>query len=174
MPPKRPTQFDTLLRIRQRQEDLYAAALATARRDVQRAEQQRDAITQAQQLMLEKAVQRAQALFDPREIRTYYQYERHLQRLVDMRDAEIRKLKKVAEERRQELEEAMKRRRIIEKLIERKMHTYHEEIRKEEQHQADEVSSNYASLVGHERLIRGGGPTIAATVVEATDMAMEN
>ena len=174
MPPKRPTQFDTLLRIRQRQEDLYAAALATARRDVRHAEQKRDTISQAQQLTLQKAGERSHALFDPREIRTYYQYERHLQRLADVSDAEIRQLNKVAEERRQELEEAMKRRRIIEKLIERKMRVYHEEVRKEEQHQADEVSSNFASHVGHERLLRGGGPTVASTVVEASEIAMEN
>ena len=173
MPPKKPTQFDTLLRIRQRQEDYRAAALANAQRDVRQAEARRDAIFEEQRRMFTRAGERAKAAFDPGEIRAYYQYERHLQLVADQQDAKIQQLKQVAEERRLELEDAMKRRRIIEKLIERKMRTYHEEVRKEEQHQADEISSNYASLVGHERLHRGGGPTISTNIAESTEIVME-
>lgn len=170
MPPRRPAQFDTLLRIRRRQEDLRAAALGAAHRDVRHAEGQRDAIADAQLHILHEAGERAHDVFDPREVRLYYQYERHLQTLSDNKDAEIVSLKKVAEERRVELEEAMKRRRMIEKLIERKMSAYEDEVRKEEQHLADETASNYASIVGRERLKRGGGPAMATSVSEPGDM----
>lgn len=173
MATKKPTQFDTLLRIRRRQEDFHAAALAKAQRDVQQAEALRNAILRQQRLMFTKAGERTSALFDPREIRAYYQYERHLQYVADNQDVKILELKKVAEDRRLELEDAMKRRRIIEKLIERKVRAYQQEIRNEEQHQADEISSNYASLVGQERLHRGGGPAISTVLAESPEIAME-
>lgn len=170
MPPRRPEQFNTLLRIRRRQEDLRAAALGAARREVQRAESQRDAIAEAQSAALETAGARAQERFDPGEIRLYYQYERHLQVLSDAKESEIVQLKGVAEQRRAELEDAMKRRRMIEKLIERKMKVYDAEVRKDEQHAADETASNYASLTGRQRLRRGGGPTMATSVSEPGEL----
>jgi len=146
-----PVQFDTLLRIRERQEDLCAEALAKARRDVAVTEQDREGIVRMRFAMLQEAGQRAHSAFDAADVRSYYQFERHLARLTDEKDAWLVKLRAVAEARRSELEEAMKRRRIIEKLIERKRGAFVAEARKEEQKMADETAANYAAIAryGH-------------------------
>ena len=131
MPKRPPVQFDMLLRVRKRQEDLRAQALAAARRDVMTAERQREALLEQQRETFAEAGKHARAQFDAREVRMYYQYERFLARLVDDKDVAIGQFRRVAEEKRVELEEAMKRRRIVEKLIERKRRAYAAELRKE-------------------------------------------
>ena len=166
MPKRPPVQFDMLLRVRERQEDIRAQALAVARRDVMTAERQREALVEQQRETFAEAGKRARAEFDAREVRMYYQYERFLARLVDEKDVAIGQFRRVAEERRVELEEAMKRRRIVEKLIERKRRAYAAELRKEEQTFADETAANYAAIA------RRKGPH-AVAVFEFSEDAIE-
>lgn len=140
-------QFDTLLRIRKRQEELRAFALAEARREVRAAEQERDELSGWRLEMFREAGTHARAVFDPGDVRLYYRYERHLARMIDDKDAQIVQLSKVEEARRMELDGAMKRRRIIEKLLERKERQAREETRKQEQKAADETASKYAARI---------------------------
>jgi len=144
--PRRPAQFDTLLRIRQIQQDLRAQDFASAQRQVFAAEQQRDSLSQERQGLFDEAGQRARNRFDAREIRAFYQHERHLARLIDDADSEIRRLRVVAGERRAELEEAMQRRKMVEKLRERKMNEYLAAIRKDEQKLTDEKATGAAAV----------------------------
>lgn len=144
--PRRPAQFDTLFRIRQIQQDLRAQDFASAQRQVAAAEQQRSSLSQERLGLLDEAGQRARKRFDAREIRAYYQHERHLARLIDDTDSEIRRLRSVAEERRVELEEAMQRRKMVEKLRERKMNDYLAAIRKDEQKLSDEKATGAAAV----------------------------
>lgn len=144
MPARSPRQFDVLLRIRERQEELRALAHGVAQRDVQAAEGERALLEHQQMGTLEEAGRKTRERFDAWEVRLYYQYERHLARLIDDKDAHIAQLRQVAEQRRAELEEAMKRRRIVEKLIERKRRVYVAQTLNEEQKFADEVAGNYA------------------------------
>ena len=146
MPKSRRAHYDMLLRVRRRQEDIRAQALAAASRDVRVAEQQRAALAGHQRLMFEEAGARVRDRLDPQEVRMYYQYERHLARLIDEKDAAIIELRGIAEARRAELEEAMKRRRIVEKLKERREHTFMAQARKEEQRLADEAATNHAAV----------------------------
>ncbi len=142
---RRPDRYNTLLRIRKRQEDLRAYALAASRRDLQLARDERARIVEEQQQMLARAGELAQRGFDASDVRRYYQYERHLARLGDVKDASIRQLEQATEERRAELEEATKAKRIVEKLVERKMDVYQHELRKLEQKTLDEVATSYAA-----------------------------
>ena len=142
---KDPAAFDTLLRIRRRQEDLKAGVLATAIRAVQSAQEQRARIVEEQQQALSHAQVARGSRFDASEVRRYLQYERHLARLRDDKDATLRALQAEAEIRRGEVETAMKERRMVEKLRARKMTVWLHERRRAEQQAMDEVATAYAA-----------------------------
>lgn len=145
--PRRPVQYDVLLRIRKLQEDLRAQSLAEARREVKTAEALRDSLIEQRHSILETASARARERFDPREVALYYQYERFLSRLRDEKEAEIDQLRGIEEVRRSELEDAMKRRRIIEKLRERKWKAFDVGVLKEEQKLSDETATNAVARI---------------------------
>jgi len=84
--------------------------------------------------------------FDARDIRQYYVYERYLARLAVEKDANLAQLRSVEETRRNELEDAMKERRIVERLKERLTDAFLEEVTKEEQKTTDETATNHAAL----------------------------
>ncbi len=147
MPKKPSAQLDTLLRIRRRQEDAHARVLADARKDVRRAEEELASIEARQVETLDQAGKLARRQFDAQEVRLYYQYERHLARLADDTSEKAEELRQIAEQRRKELEEAMKRRRIMEKLIDRKIQIYMAELRREEQNLLDEIAGNRAAAL---------------------------
>lgn len=151
MPRLKPFQYNTLLRIRKRQEDLRAQALAAARRDVRGVERRLDEIGLEQTRTLMRAGKRASRGFTASDVRRYYQYERYLAHLATQSDAELAELRVQAQERRQELGDAMKRRRILERLKERRQQAFETELNKEMQAMADEVATNYAAIARSER-----------------------
>ena len=145
--PRRPWQkYATLLRVRERQERLRAQALAEARRDVLRAEKQRDALGEEQRRILLAAGKAAEAEVDAPKVQSFFQYERHIAHLSVEKDSEIHSLRKVAEKKRSELEEALKRRKIVERLTERVKEQYLIHVRKEEQKLLDETAAVKAAL----------------------------
>ena len=146
MPPKKRGHYATLLRVRKHMEEQKAQVLAATRREIRVAEGERNSITEEQRRALDTAGNLAREVFDPSDVRRYYQYERHLARLVVQKDAEIRGLKRRADKERRDLEEAMKKRRVAEKLEERTAAAYEAYIRKEDQKQADETATNYAAM----------------------------
>ena len=95
-----PKSYDTLLRVRQRQEDLRAQTLAEARRREHLALAERDALAQEQQRMLEEAGTLLTRHFDAADVRRYFQHERHLARLGDDKDIQILEFQAQAEARR--------------------------------------------------------------------------
>jgi len=141
-----PHRFDTLLRVRKRQEEIQAQALAVAKRSVQTARDQRSKLAQERKNTFQQAGKAVHPRFDASEVRKFYQYARHLAHLGDLKDVEIRELVTLAEERQEELEDAMKARRIVEKLMERKMTVFKKELAKQEQKAIDEVATNYAAM----------------------------
>ena len=116
----KPTPYDTLFRVRKRQEDQKAQALGMVRRDIQTTATRRDEIAREQRRTLDSAAAESQGKFDAEEVRRYYQYERHLAQLAVEQDAELARLRSVEEERRLELEDAIKQRRMVERLCERR------------------------------------------------------
>ncbi len=139
-------RYDTLLRVRRRQEELKAQALAEVRREIERVTLERDELARQQQLALEKAEVRDGSVFRADEVQAYYQYERHLARMAVEKDARIRELGDLAEQRRMELDEALKQRRMVEKLAEREAALRHAATQKKEQANLDEAATNQAAL----------------------------
>lgn len=144
--PKPWQKYATLLRVRERQERLKAQALASARRDVDRAQIQRNALAEEQRLLLEEAGVASRAHVDAHKTQSLIHYERHIARLAVDKDAEIHALNNVAEKRRAELEESMKRRKVVERLDERERLNYRNHVMHEEQKLLDETASVQSAL----------------------------
>jgi len=121
---RKPVQYDTLVRIRQLQEDLQAQILAATRYQAMQAEERRNQLQAERRRLLEEAADKAKHSFDAQVIGAYYRYERHLSHLADLEDAELARLHAVAESQRVELEQAMKHRRMVEKLKEQLVAAY--------------------------------------------------
>ncbi len=147
MPRRRPFRYEALLRVRQHEEDFKAQALAAVRRDIGAAKRQRAEIELQQRTMLEQAGRLAREKLDAAAVHGYYQYERHLARLAVEKDAELAELRGLEDTRRGELEDAMRRRRIVERLKERQNKTFWEEVDKEQRKFADEVATNRAAMM---------------------------
>lgn len=143
-----------MVRVRRRQEDLKAQALAQAQRDVRTATEQREALDVYQRQMLGRAGELMQGDdVDASALRQVYQHERHLARLGIERDADIQRLQLIAEGKRRELEEALKQRRVVEQLEARAVEQYRRFRTDLEQKQNDEIAAVRAI-----RGDRGAGP----------------
>lgn len=138
--------LSTMVRVRRRQEDLKAQALAQAQRDVRNAMEQREGLEMYQRRMLDRAGELMLGDdVDASAVRQVYQYERHLARLSIERDADIRRLEQVAEGKRQELETALKNRRVVEQLETRAVERYRQFRNDLEQKHNDEIATVRAS-----------------------------
>lgn len=143
---RRRRSLGTLLRIRKRKEELEAQALADAHRDVDQATRQREALAREQQRALTRMGELSQGEFDASDVRRYHQHERYLAARGVDKDADIRALEAVREERRAALEEASKRKRVVEKLIERRTGAWRDHVARQEQRALDETASIRAAL----------------------------
>ena len=146
MPSLKPFAYGTLLRVRERQEELKAGALSATRRQLRQAEFQHADLVRQQMFMLTEAGRRTQYTFDAGDVRRYYQFERYLARLVVEKHAQIGEIRRAESVQRAELEEAMKKRRIVERLKERWLRARTYTINKNEQAILDEVASNQAAV----------------------------
>lgn len=146
MAPKAEARYDTLMRVRQRQEEMKAAALAEILRAIQVTEQQRDEIARQQRQIIEQARQATQREFRAASVEDFYRYERHLARLAVEKDARIVELRAAELVRRKELETAYKSRRMVEKLNDREQAAYSAHVNKKEQAALDETATNHAAM----------------------------
>jgi flagellar protein FliJ len=142
----KPFRYHTLLRVRERQEELRAMALAEVRREIHVNQVQQDEIIASQRRALSDAGRATREEFDAVDVRRYFLYERHLARLAVEKDANIKRLRRIEDERRDGLEDAMKQRRVVEKLKERQQRTFNLAVAKENQKAADEVATIRAAL----------------------------
>lgn len=143
---RRLKQYALLLRVRKRREDLKAAALAAARRDVRNAEHDRDQIEAYQRKIIEQATDSTRGKLRAGRANEYIHYERHLARLAVKKDAEIATMEQTAEERLEELSEAAKQRRIVDKLNENLGRQHMREKAKIEQRAYDELGAVRSAL----------------------------
>ena len=151
MPRRRRFRYDTVLRVRKRQEELKAAALGETCRAISAAEQAREEIIQQQIRTLHDAGKAASHRFAAADVHRYYLYERFLARRAVDKDATLAQLRDEEAQRRFELEEAMKRKRIIERLKERQHRALLAEVNKEEQAVTDEAATNHAAIARRRR-----------------------
>ena len=140
-----PNRYAVILRLRQRAEDRQALAVAAARNALQQATRQRTSLELARQSALEHAGSSMANPFDADEVRSYYQYERHLASLRDQKDAQIRELQRQESEQLAILEQKTRERRIAEKLHERRRESYRMFLRQAEQKNLDETAVMYAA-----------------------------
>jgi len=149
---RNPDRYAVLLRVRKQEEDVKAQELARSREAIQRGQRERSSLELTRRQALEQAGTSLLAQFDAAEIRSYYQYERHLAHLRDQKDAEIRELKADEAIRIDVLDRAIQARRIAEKLHERRRDAYRRHLDREAQKRLDETATMYAAR-GHK------GPT---------------
>ncbi|MCF6284148.1 MAG: flagellar FliJ family protein [Candidatus Hydrogenedentes bacterium] len=140
-----PNRYAILLRLRKQTEDLKAQDLATSHRALQRSQRERTSLELTRRSALEQAGKTLLEEFDAAQVRSYYQYERHLATLRDQKDAEIRDLQSIEAEKMEALEKATQARHIAEKLHERRRNTYLEYLDREAQKQLDETATMYAA-----------------------------
>jgi len=112
-------RYEVLLRVRKRQEDIKAQALAVKRNEHAALRRQRRELDERRRTMLKEADIPRGARVDPVRLQAVYQFERHLARRADAKDAEIAVHAGVVQAARAELESALAQKRIMEKLIER-------------------------------------------------------
>ncbi len=139
-------RLTTVLRVRKRQEELRAQALAETQTGIRNAEHRRTELVTLQRTMLSNADALTRAEFDAADVRRYYQYERHLSRCVVDTDAQLAQLSGVAEDRRVELEEAIQKKKAIERLQVRHRAAVADDVRYWEQRTNDEIASGRAYL----------------------------
>ncbi len=133
--------YKRLTRIRKRQQDWKAQELAAIQRERMTLEERRASIYAAQQNILNNAQDRKKYLIDAWDIQRYYQFERHLARLGDDTDAEIRTLESQEDSCRDALTEAMKLRRMMEQLANHESGRVSRHLLKTEQRLLDEIAT---------------------------------
>lgn len=143
---RRAFRYETLLRVRRLHEEQQALRLAGVRRQILRAQQERDSILEEQRRILDAAGRAATRRFDPAEVQRFYNYERYLARRAVERDAELASLGRQESERLGELETATRRKRIVERLKEHHTATSKAELNKAEQKITDEAAVRQAAV----------------------------
>jgi flagellar FliJ protein len=149
--PSRQFRYATLLRVRQLQEDMAAQTLAEVRRQMRFVEKRRASIVDEQRHVLDAAADATKSLsggFHAASIEPFFQYERHLSRMATEQEAALAALSELEQQRRNEVIEASKRKRIMELLKERHRREYGAYVTKETQKVSDETASNRAARKG--------------------------
>lgn len=133
-------RYDTLLRVRKRQEDLKAQAAGEARRAHLALRREQRHLEERRRALLTMADTPPGAAINPVRLEGVYQYDRHMARVIDTKNTEILEHGRKVSEAEAELESAMGRRRIMEKLIERAERAERWRFVRREQQEHDEFS----------------------------------
>ncbi len=136
----------SVLRVRKRQEELRAQALAETQSTIRKTQNRRTELIELQHRMLTNADVLTRSEFDAADIRRYFQYEQHVSRSVVDTDAQLAQLAGVAEDRRAELEEATRKKKAIVRLEDRHRDDVASDDRYWEQRTNDEIASGRAYL----------------------------
>lgn len=142
---RNPNRYAAILRIREQAEDRQSQTVARVRHRIQTARRERTSLELTRQSALEQAGTTLKQHFDASDIRSYYQYERHLAGLRDQKDAQIREMLREESAEVKLLEKATQARRIAEKLHERRREAFRIFVLKEEQKALDETANKYAA-----------------------------
>jgi flagellar export protein FliJ len=143
---RRMRRLETLVRLRKQEEDARVRELGAVRRDIASAMNQRDSIGEMQRAMLEDAAKRTRAQFSADEMQRFYQFERHLAGLAIDADSAIQEMRTVEAERLEDLKDANRRKRTMEKLAENALADRAAHTTKTERQLIDEVAINRNAL----------------------------
>ncbi|OQA01097.1 MAG: flagellar biosynthesis chaperone [Planctomycetes bacterium ADurb.Bin412] len=136
-------RLDPLLRLRQQEEEQKKRAVGSLLTEINRQQNQvlemaADLAREGQQLRQ----QYAQGTVDLEWIRFYRMYVMHTQQAMARRTAEIFQIQTSLTAARQELTEAARKTKILEKLKEKKKNSYDYQLRREETRAQDEIGMN--------------------------------
>jgi len=136
-------RLDPLLRLRQQEEDQKKRAVGSLLTEINR--QQNQVLEMATALAREGQLLREQyagGRVDLEWIRFYRMYVMHTQQAMARRTTEIFKIQANLTTARQELAEAAKQTKILEKLKEKKKNSYDRQLQREENRAQDEIGMN--------------------------------
>lgn len=142
---KRPDRYEALLRLRQREEDARAAALAKAVGAIRNAESRRHSLVERHEDTLQRATEAAKGTSAAR-MEQYAQYERHITQLIAHTDLDIEQLHGERQKRQKEFEASHRRRKMIDRLTERITNRWNTHVQREERKVLEEsVAMRYAN-----------------------------
>lgn len=141
----RPFRYGALLRVRKIEEDQEAQKLAALQRARQLSEQRLASIRDIQRRMFEEAAQEQRSRFRASEIDRYYQYEQHMARQALEADADVEALRREEAAQREALKHALRQRRIVGKLKERRDEQWRAYRAHHDQRLSDETAVNQAA-----------------------------
>jgi len=142
---KDPNRYAALLKLRQRKEDMKSGEMAESTRELHNAQIFQNELMVNQRQMLERS-HRAEGILDAEDVRASHQYGRYLADRIVEQDAQIQMLKHKVSITRSELEETMKDRRIVEKIMSNALDIVNQHRQKAEQREHDEVASIRSAL----------------------------
>jgi len=141
----KPFTYHVLLRVRTRKEEMASQKLAQLQRRIQHTSDRAAQIRGIQENVLSQAAQQMRGQFTVRDIQQFYQYEQHMARQALEADADLRRLQHQESAQQMELQEAVKHRKVVEKLKERRDKQMRAFLEKTEQRIADETAVSRAA-----------------------------
>jgi len=142
---RNPQRYATLLKLRKRKEDLKSGEMAEATRELHNAQAFQRELMAYQREILDRA-RTDQGAFDAADVRAVHQFGRYLSDRIVSQDAQIQILRHKVTTTRSELEESMKDRRIVEKIMSNARDVVNQHRLKTEQREHDEVASIRAAI----------------------------
>lgn len=132
--------------LRKRQENLKAQVFANAQRHVQTAESEKSQLEHWQQVLISESTVGAGDRIDAVHQRARQEYERFLAGRIVEQDVVIHELREIAEEKREEMQESVKQRRMMETLADHSRKSVDLEVKRLERLELDETASVRAAL----------------------------
>lgn len=141
---KRPERYATILRVRKRDEDARAAALAKASAAVRTAQHRRVGLVERHEDVLQRAAEAAGGT-DVQAMERFAAYERHVTQLIAHMDRDIEQLEKERGTRQSDFEASHRRRKMIDRLMERVATRWEAHVQREERKVVEEsVAMRYS------------------------------
>lgn len=135
-----------LSELRKRQENIKAQGYAAALRHVQTAQLEKDQLEYWQQKLVMESQVGAGDSIDAVRQRARHSYERYLAGRIVEQDVVIHELQEIAEEKRVDMQESVKQRRMMETLADKSRTTVDREVKRLERLDLDETASVRAAL----------------------------
>lgn len=138
-------RYESLTKLRQRQEDMKAQVYATAQREVQVAIQERDQLELAQQALLNKTVvSKGDSINKQRQL-ALHRFERYTAQRIVEKDAVIQERTAISKDKHAELKGAMVLRKMMETLSSHARETIEKDWQLQERYSIDEIATQRAN-----------------------------
>ncbi|WP_069997453.1 flagellar export protein FliJ [Cellulosilyticum sp. I15G10I2] len=134
-------ELNSVLSLKEKVEDTKKRELGAASTHKEGLEQQKEILVTEHDGLYNAIKANTCADFDIKQIRTLNRYSHHIKKRIKQAENDINKAQEVVEQKRDELLQAMKERKILEKLKEIKLEHYVIEAKRTEQLLIDEMVS---------------------------------